>query len=84
MLKMDLEPKIRTFITSNFYVAEPEKLGSEASLLDGGIVDSTGILEVVSFLETEFGIRVADDDMVPDNLDSIAKIAAFVARKRAA
>lgn len=81
---MIVEDSIRAFITANFYVAEPDKLQGDSSLLDSGIVDSTGILEVVSFLETEFGIRVADEDMVPDNLDSIAQIAAFVARKRAA
>ena len=78
------EDKIRSFITTNFYVAEPDKLDVGASLLDSGIVDSTGILEVVSFLESEFGIQVADEDMIPDNLDSIARIAAFVTRKKAA
>ena len=81
---MATEDKIRAFITTNFYVAEPDKLEDSASLLDSGIVDSTGILEVVSFLESEFGIQVADEDMIPDNLDSIARIAAFVTRKKAA
>lgn len=81
---MDLEPKIRTFITTNFYVPDGDSLAADASLLDKGIVDSTGVLEVISFLESEFGIQVGDDEMVAENLDSIARITAFVQRKKAA
>jgi acyl carrier protein len=72
---------IRHFITSNFYVANPSALADDDSLLEAGIVDSTGVLEVIGFLETRFGIPVEDEDIVPDNLDSIDRIAAFVARK---
>ena len=79
---MEIKDQVRSFITTNFYVADPSALGDETSLLDQGIVDSTGVLEVISFLEATFGIRVADEEMLPDNLDSIGRIAAFVARKK--
>lgn len=74
--------RVRSFITTNFYVPDKDALADEASLLDQGIVDSTGVLEVVSFLETEFGIQVEDDEVLPDNLDSVARIAAFADRKK--
>ena len=74
--------KVRSFVTTNFYVPDKDALGDDASLLDQGIVDSTGVLEVVSFLESDFGITVEDAEVLPENLDSIAKIAAFVDRKK--
>ncbi len=79
---MEVKAKVREFIGENFYVSDPAMLGDDASFLEQGIVDSTGILEVVSFLEGEFGIEIDDDDLVPENLDSIAAVAAFVARKQ--
>lgn len=75
---------IREFITTNFYVAEPGALDDEASLLDAGIVDSTGVLEVVSFIEEQFGVQVQDEEMLPENLDSIGKIARYIDRKKGA
>lgn len=78
---MGIKEQIRTFVTSNFYVADPTSLADEASLLDKGIIDSTGVLEVISFIEETFGITVEDMEMLPDNLDSIERIAAFVERK---
>jgi acyl carrier protein len=75
--------QVREFITKNFYVPAGSELSEGTSLLDLGIVDSTGVLEVIGFLEKTFGIQVEDAEMVPDNLDSIGAIAAFVQRKRA-
>jgi acyl carrier protein len=75
--------KLRAFITENFYVTEPDRLGDEDSLLQQGIVDSTGVLEVVAFLEKDLGVAVDDTEILPENLDSIAAMAAFVERKRA-
>ena len=75
--------RVRAFILENFYVTDVMSLADDVSLLERGIVDSTGVLEVTAFLETEFGIRVEDAEIVPENLDSIAAIAAFVSRKRA-
>ena len=79
---METKEQIRQFICGNFYVANAAELADEASLLDNGIIDSTGVLEVIGFLERTFGLQVEDAEMVPDNLDSIAKITAFVQRKK--
>ena len=79
---MEIKKQVRAFVTSNFYVADPAALEEGASLLDGGIVDSTGMLEVISFIEDTFGITVKDSEMLPDNLDSIERIANFIARKK--
>ena len=78
---MALNQQIRDFVTSNFYVADPKSLDDRTSLLDQGIIDSTGVLEVIMFIESTFGVTVEDGEMLPENLDSIERIAAFVARK---
>ncbi len=78
----NVSPEIRKFVTTNFYVAEPGSLRDEDSLLDKGIIDSTGVIELIGFLEETFGIKVEDAEMVPENLDSIARMTAFVQRKR--
>ena len=80
---MELKKQVRDFVIANFYVADPESLEDRTSLLDQGIVDSTGVLEVVVFVETTFGITVEDSEMLAENLDSIERIAAFVERKTA-
>jgi acyl carrier protein len=69
---------------SNFFVQDVTGLTDSASLLDLGVVDSTGVLEIMGFLESTFGVTVEDDEIVPENLDSIERIAAFVERKRPA
>jgi len=79
---MDIQEQVRTFVTSNFYVADPAALDNKASLLDLGIIDSTGVLEVIFFIEETFGIKVEDNEMLPDNLDSIERIANFIVRKK--
>jgi acyl carrier protein len=63
-------------------VTDPRALTDEMSLIDSGLVDSTGMMGVIMFIETEFGIQVGDRDTTPDNLESISKITAFVQRKR--
>lgn len=80
---MDIKEQVRAFITANFYVPDSSLLEDNASLLDQGIIDSTGVLEVISFIEETFGIAVADNEMLPDNLDSIERISNYVARKAA-
>jgi acyl carrier protein len=80
---MTIENKIRDFIRQNFLFGGDEKIGETDSLLDSGIIDSTGAMELVSFLETEFAVEVSDRDLIPENLDSIAAIASFVTRKLA-
>lgn len=70
--------RIREFVGEAFFAAD---FSDDESLIQTGIVDSTGMLELVSFLEAEFGITVEEDELVPENLDSVARAAAFVARK---
>ena len=79
---MELQQQIRDFVTTNFYVADPKSLEDRTSLLDHGIIDSTGVLEVIMFIETTFGVTVQDSEMLPENLDSIERIAAFVDRSK--
>ena len=81
---MPIKSRLREFILKNFYVADPAELAETTSLLDRGIVDSTGVLELTAFLEDAFKITVADEDLIPENLDSLAKIEAYVSRKLAA
>jgi len=79
---MTITEQVRTFITTNFYVPNPQALTDEASLLEQGIIDSTGVLEVIGFLEDSFEIAIQDDEILPDNLDSIARIVAYIGRKK--
>jgi len=75
---------IRTFIVENFLFGdESHALPPDLSLIDNDLIDSTGILELVGFLEERFGIQVADADIVPVNLDTIDRIAGFITRKQA-
>jgi acyl carrier protein len=77
-----IREQIRNFVTSNFYVADPAALKDEESLLDSGVIDSTGVLEVIAFIEDTFEFTVEDMEMLPENLDSIERIANFVMRKK--
>ena len=80
---MEVEKEIRDFIVDNFLFGNTEySLGDEESFLQKGFIDSTGILEVVSFIEEKFGIKIEDDDLIPENLDSIRRLSDFIARKR--
>ncbi|MBC7831241.1 MAG: acyl carrier protein [Hyphomicrobium sp.] len=75
---------IRRFVETSFLFREDRQgLGDDESLLGAGLIDSTGILELVSYLEAEFGIVVQDEEIVPENLDSVRQIAAYVDYKRA-
>ena len=76
---MNVSTRVREFVTTNFMVRD--KLTDDASLLQLGVIDSTGVLEVIGYLERTFGITVEDDEILPENLDSIERIATYVARK---
>ena len=78
-----IKAELRTFIVENFLFGDGHPLENGTSLIENDLIDSTGILELVSFLEERFGIAVADTDIVPANLDSIERIAAYVASKSA-
>jgi acyl carrier protein len=73
--------KIRTFVVSNYLFGEEGKLENDSSFMETGVIDSTGILELVRFLEATFSIKVVDEELIPDNLDSINKILAYLQRK---
>ncbi len=77
-----IKEQVRTFVTSNFYVADPAALQDTESLLDSGVIDSTGVLEVIAFIEDTYGFTVEDMEMLPENLDSIERITNFVLRKK--
>ena len=80
---MDVAMEVRDFVVENFLFGDTTvPLGEDDSLLQKGLIDSTGILEVVSFIEEKFGIAVEDDELVPDNLDSIGAIVKYVMRKQ--
>jgi acyl carrier protein len=80
-----IKTELRTFIVENFLFGDDgHPLDNGMSLIENDLIDSTGILELVSFLEERYGIAVADSDIVPANLDSIDRIAAYVASKQPA
>jgi acyl carrier protein len=77
-----IERDIRGFIEENFlFRGDNQSLGEAESLLDAGLVDSTGVLELVSFLEGHFGLHIPDAEMTPENLDSICGLVAYVGTK---
>lgn len=77
----EIRKKIRAFVIDNFLYGDGAGLENNSSFLDEGIIDSTGILELVAFLEENFGITVEDEELIPENLDSIDNVAAFLAVK---
>ena len=80
----EIEQKIRQFIAENFmFRHDRTELSDTESLLEAGLIDSTGVLELVGYLESQFQIAVTDDEIVPENLDSIRTIAAYVGGKLA-
>lgn len=80
-----LESEIRAFVVENFlFGQDDEAMTVQSSLVESGIIDSMGVAEIVAHIESRYGVTVGDDELVPDNLDSIARIAAFVARKKQA
>lgn len=79
---MSVENRIRNYILENYLFTDDQgMLGSDDSFLQKNILDSTGMLEVIYFLEDEFAIKVQDEEMVPENLDSVTRIVAFLERK---
>jgi acyl carrier protein len=80
-----LHDQIRNYILENYlFTKDSSALGLDDSLLERGIVDSTGMLEVIFFIEEHLGVKINDEEMIPDNLDSVNKIAEFVQMKRKA
>lgn len=81
---MSAKAKIKNYILENYLFTDDQNaLQDGDSFLQQGIIDSTGILEVVFFLEEEFGVKVEDEEMIPENLDSVNNLIAFLERKKA-
>jgi acyl carrier protein len=77
-----IQKRIREYIIDNFLVDEDEEaFGNEDSFLESGLIDSTGMLEVITYVEETFEVEVADEEMTPENLDSVDNISRLVAAK---
>lgn len=79
---MTVQDDLRGFIVETFFVADAAELSDDVSLIESGIVDSTGMLDVILFLEERYGIHVEDQETTSANLETIGRIAAYVGRKR--
>lgn len=80
---MDIKQQIRSYIVENFFFGDDRvKFNDNDSFLEKGILDSTSILELILFLEETYGIKVEDDELIPENLDSIDNIIKFLQRKK--
>ena len=80
---MDIRTEIRDFINDNFMMGrDPSELKDSVSLLELGIIDSTGVLELVNFIEESYGITIEDDELTPENLDTIDRIFEYINRKK--
>ena len=75
--------ELRSFVVDNFLFGQPHELSDDSSFLESGIIDSTGMLELIAFLERTYAIRLEDAELIPDNLDSLRKLAGLVSRKLA-
>ena len=81
---MSIEQRVRDYILESFFFTNDESvLVNDASFLEKGIIDSTGVLEMIFFLEQEFALKVADKEMIPENLDSVNNIVRYVQSKQA-
>jgi acyl carrier protein len=79
---LDISNEIRNFILENFMMGmEENELKDSESLLDKGIIDSTGVLELVGFIEEHYGISIEDEELVPENLDSVDNLKKFIQEK---
>jgi acyl carrier protein len=80
-MQCDIKGEVQRFIADNFLFRDVS-IGDDESLLEASIIDSTGVLELVAFLDERFGITMADEEIVPENLDSVRAICAYVEKKR--
>ena len=77
---MSIEKKIRDFIEESFILDGNGHLSAEDSLLEKGIIDSTGVLELVAFIEENYNFKIKDEELIPENLDSIERVTNYVER----
>jgi acyl carrier protein len=81
MQQEQLRTEVRQFIESNFIFNKKKTLGDDESLIDSGVIDSTGVLELIAFLEQKFQVKFEDSELVAENFDSVNKIVMFIAKK---
>ena len=82
--RIEIKEKARAFIVNNFLLGvDTNNLSDSDSFLEKGIIDSTGVMELVSFIEGTFNFRVEDEELIPDNLDSISKLVSYITGKKA-
>ena len=77
----EMREQLRSYIVDNFLFGDDDGFDDSVSFLDTGMIDSTGILELITFLEEQFAIKVKDDELIPENLDSISNLLVFLHRK---
>jgi acyl carrier protein len=78
-----VERDLREFLAANYFLGDdPSQLAGSSSLIEAGLIDSTGVLELVGYLEEKFDIRITNEELLPENLDSIDNIVGFVERKQ--
>lgn len=83
MENVKLRSEVREFIIENFlYGQDDNQLGDDVSFLEKGIMDSTGVLEMVSFVEEKYGISVEDEELIPENFDSLNRLSEFITKKK--
>jgi len=81
---LDIRKEIRSYILDNFMIGrENEELSDSDSLLSKGVIDSTGVVELVGYLEENFQIAVEDDELVPDNFDTVNNLVGYIQKKKA-
>ena len=80
---MNYANQVRDFVVENFLFGDKGSLQDDTSFLDEGVVDSTGMLELIMFLESTYDIKVQPEEMIPENLDSVSRVARFLAKKAA-
>jgi acyl carrier protein len=74
---------VRKFVVENFLFGDGTRLQDDSSFMQNGIIDSTGVLELIAFVEETYSIKIEDQELVPENMDSLINVAAFVDRKLA-
>lgn len=80
-MQTTIPQQVRSFIIENFLLGQDSGFKDSDSFLEGGIIDSTGVLQLVAFLEETYGISVGDDEVTPENMDSIDSVSAYLRRK---
>jgi acyl carrier protein len=78
---MDVLETVKDYVVENFLFGDDSRIGPDTEFLGNGILDSTGMLELVGFLEEKFGIRIEDNELVPDNTNSLEKISLYISKK---